>query len=90
MNPRTLRALLPVLREARDAGVRKFAVGQGDERMEFELAPPDAAPGMPMEPGTDPTGQDDGPESDPRKIMEEHYRLHGRANAVLPGTGSGS
>lgn len=85
MNPRTLRALLPALREARDAGVRRIAAGEGKNRVEFELTPADPAPGEAIAPGTDETSTDDASDLDPNAALAEHYRIHGaRANGVAP------
>jgi hypothetical protein len=82
VNPRTLRALLPVLREAREAGVLELEAGEGENRIRVKLAKPHPAGGEEMESGTDPGAQDVGTERDPNRILMEHYRLHGTANSV--------
>lgn len=61
VNPRTLRALLPVLKEAREAGIRRIATGEGEDRLEVELEPLIASQHAALEPGLD----DGAPDEDP-------------------------
>lgn len=83
MNPKTLRALLPVLREAREAGVLEIASGEGKNRVEIKLAVASPQAGEAMPAGTDPGEPDGGTETDPNRLLMEHYRLHGgTANPV--------
>lgn len=78
MNPRTLRALIPVLKEAREAGVLELEAGEGKNRMRFRLASAAPEPGVPLELGADPDAPEEDGEGDPRFFLEKHYaRLRG-------------
>jgi hypothetical protein len=82
VNPRTLRALIPILREAREAGVLELEAGEGKSRIRLKLAPQAPEPGIAMEPGTDPGAADEDGEGDPRFFLEKHYaKLRGEAGS---------
>lgn len=78
MNPRTLRALIPVLKEAREAGVLELDAGEGKNSLRIRLAPAAPELGVALEPGTDPDAAEEDGEGDPRFFLEKHYaRLRG-------------
>lgn len=73
MNPRTLRALLPVLKEAREAGVLEIDAGEGKNRVRLRLAPAVPEAGVAIEPGTDEGAADEEGEGDPRFFLERFH-----------------
>lgn len=88
MNPRTLRALLPAVRDAREAGVLEIEAGEGKNRIRLRLAPAEPVGGAAIVPGTDETAQQDEREFNPARALEEHYALHGIVANPVNGTGS--
>jgi hypothetical protein len=73
MNPRTLRAMLPVLKEAREAGVLELEAGEGKNRIRLRLAPPAPSGEPAMVPGMDEGAPADEAESDPRFYLEKFH-----------------
>lgn len=78
MTAKALRALLPVLKDLREAGIARFSTGEGESRVAFEFArpePPSVNQALPS--AEDTTGAEDEAEHNPLFYLEKFAREGG-------------